>query len=765
MELYERPIPINIHYLNEMKYNEYKPFLNKCKNEEERKRNFDIMKSFCATNIKTNFETKRVYAYTEGGYGGRLFCGNSIQSIPKPVRGFVFSNTTDIDQCRSHPTILKYICKLNNIECPILTYYIDNYYEIISRFGESGKMLFLCAINTETLNKKVKDEFFVKFDKECKMIHKKIVELEQYKDIVDRVYSIKTHNWMGSVINRILCLYENQITQEALSVVIEKNIEVASIMFDGFMIYGNYYNDNDLLQEITDRVNNKFEGLNMKWSYKEHDTTIKLPEDYEIPLSKKEILENKIKNDEFKIADNDLEASNIIYDEIKNIIVYSKSRHYFKQNNIWITDIKNIKGCLVMYIMNSKIYRVNDKNELINFVQNRKSAVNIYECVMDKAIESKNDDWFNNIFNSSLGYILFNNGYYDFKNSKFINCNDSDFDNSIIFMEKINYDYDVFDDEEYIDEIKQKLFYDPFGVEVGDYYILNFSRGLAGDCMKRCLFGIGDSNTGKSILTSILKSCADGYIGDFNAVNLVYKKSNNDEAQNLRWVMLLQFKRIIISNELQLGYDIDGNMLKKISNGGLDAITARGHGEGETSFKIPFLPIVFANDINNIKPKDDAVMNRVKAIHYSKVFVEHEPTNIYELQKDENLKDEINTLKFKLAFINILFRSYKSFVDNDYKENEPSGIVKMKQDILGEEESAINILKQDFEITNNEEDFITSEDLQDWLISKKISKTMTKFGLEINKHATINNLKFVYNKYKKIKGKTKKCWFGIKEIV
>ena len=771
MELYERCQIKPIHYLNQMKYAEYKQYLNKCKNEEDRKRNFDIMKSFCKTAIKTNFDTKRIYAFTEGldySNGGRLWCPNSIQSIPKPVRGFVFNHTTDIDQKRSHPNILKYLCKLNNIECPVLTYYIQNYNDIISGFGDGGKMLFLCAINNGDYNNRIKDKFFKSFDKECKDIHKQILQLEQFKEITDRTFSIKTHNWMGSAINRILCLYENQITQEAVKVVIEKNIEIGAIMFDGFMVYGNYYNDTELLKEITDRVNEKFEGLNMEWSYKEHDDIIKLPEDFEIPMSKKEMIEKKIENEHFIIVKNDLEASEIIYNNIKDILIYSKNQFYYKHNNIWITDIRNIRGCNIMYIMNSKIYKVNDKNELLEFVQNRKSAVNVLDCVLDIAIQNKNDGWFDNIFSSSLGFILFENGYYDFKNSKFICIDSDDFDSSIIFMEKINYDYDEYlIDYNYMETIKDKLFYKPFGRDVGEYYILNLARGLAGDCMKRCLFGIGDSNTGKSILTSILKACIGGYFGDYNAVNLTYKKSNNDEGQKLRWVMLLQYKRIIVSNELQVGCDIDGNMLKKISNGGLDAITARGHGENENSFKIPFLPIIFANDINKIKPKDDAVMNRVKAIHYSKVFVDETPDNKYndyELQKDLNLHNEIETIEFKLAFMNILFKSYTNFVENNFKETEPDGIVKMKNDLIGDEESAINILEEDYEITNIEDDYVLSEDLQNWLNSKKIGKTMTKLGLELNKHASINNFKFVYSKIKKIKGKGKKCWFGIKLI-
>eukprot|EP01036_Dinobryon_divergens_P015014 gene15014-20307_t len=53
-------------------------------------------------------------------------------------------------------------------------------------------------------------------------------------------------------------------------------------MFDGFMVYGNYYDDKSLLEEITDYVNEKIPDLNMKWAYKEHDCSLQIPEDFDV---------------------------------------------------------------------------------------------------------------------------------------------------------------------------------------------------------------------------------------------------------------------------------------------------------------------------------------------------------------------------------------------------------------------------------------------------------------------------------------------------
>ena len=87
MELVER-LPLDkINFLNSLTFKMFKQleiYKSSCKNEDERKIQFNILKSFCQTNIKTRGETKRIYSYTEKtplDVGGRLYCGNSIQGL------------------------------------------------------------------------------------------------------------------------------------------------------------------------------------------------------------------------------------------------------------------------------------------------------------------------------------------------------------------------------------------------------------------------------------------------------------------------------------------------------------------------------------------------------------------------------------------------------------------------------------------------------------------------------------------------------------
>ena len=283
MELVERLTLDKINFLNDMDFETFKQFKTG-KSDAEKKTKFNILKSFCQTNIKTRGETKRIYAYTQTTpleVGGRLYCGNSIQGLQKDFRGFLLNGiTTDIDMRNAHPAILKYICYLNNIHCPNLSYYIENRDTILLEFEEDGKTNFLKAVNDDKINRKVQHKFFKDFDKECKQIQKEVTSLECYKHIVNSVPSTRMYNWLGSAINRVLCVYENKILQEVISVINSKRIEICSLMFDGLMIYGNHYENNELLNEITEYVNSKFDGLNMVFTFKEHSTSIQIPDGY-----------------------------------------------------------------------------------------------------------------------------------------------------------------------------------------------------------------------------------------------------------------------------------------------------------------------------------------------------------------------------------------------------------------------------------------------------------------------------------------------------
>lgn len=362
MELSERPTLRNVYYLNEMDFKTFKLYTSD-KNDTDRKIKFDKMKTYCSIMIKADGIDNKLYTFAQNipdNVGGRLYCGKSVQGLPKDIRGLLFRDcTTDIDMKNAHPVILKYICKLHSIACPNLSWYIDHRDQILNEMGKDGKELFLKAVNDDKLNKKVSNKFFKDFDKECKLLQEQITNLDCYAHIIDTVPEEKTYNKIGSGLNRILCVYENKILQEVFNICNINNLESAAFMFDGLMVYGNHYDNHSLLDEIGNYVNSKFEGLNMVFAYKEHSQLIQVPDDYIVkPIS---IMENLQIND-FKKVSSEFEETHC---KIINRGFFIKQQN---EKNIIMSKSHLITSC--EHITYQKIIKRQFTNEIIdcNFI-------------------------------------------------------------------------------------------------------------------------------------------------------------------------------------------------------------------------------------------------------------------------------------------------------------------------------------------------------------------------------------------------------------
>jgi hypothetical protein len=343
-----------------------------------------------------------------------------------------------------------------------------------------------------------------------------------------------------------------------------------------------------------------------------------------------------------------------------------------------------------------------------------------------------------------------------------------------VFINRIDYDYVIpktamhkgveltFDD--YKADIKQRLFITPFCEKRANYYILTLARGLAGDVIKRFFMCIGEGDSGKSTITTALDSVCGGYFGTFNGNNICCKKfANPDVAQARRWIMLLRGKRIIASNEISTDELIDGEIMKMLSSGGRDKIVARGHQGNETEFHISFLPIVYANDIEKIKPFDSAIETRLRTLVYEKVYKDN-PSNEFELKKDTGLDAEILTDNFRFAFLALLIDSYTEFAKerNDLEDTVKTQLKEAIQDVF-EDAADISIadrIATGFAITNKLDDFETNVVIEDWLKRHKIGMTISKFTRALKRYAIINKLADVKNDRKD----GRRGWRGISKL-
>jgi phage/plasmid-associated DNA primase len=314
----------------------------------------------------------------------------------------------------------------------------------------------------------------------------------------------------------------------------------------------------------------------------------------------------------------------------------------------------------------------------------------------------------------------------------------------------------------YMDDVNERIFYNPLGKSVGNYFKLIVAKALAGDKQKIISYCIGISNSGKSTITVVCSSAFGDYVGSFNAESLACKKTGQDEGQLMRWLLLLQKKRLIFSNEGSGGQD--GNIIKKITGG--DPLVARLHCKNEQTFYFNGLPISFANDFPKIKPFDKAVANRIRVVPFDKEFVDV-PTNEFQLKKinEDVLKEEMNTELFKRVFVGLIIKAYIEYVYNEKKMVEPDEVVRAIEEWTeGEGNNFIPKFLEDYEITNDVKDYVVSKDMQTWNEVKNPGISFVAFSKELKKHCIIQHYDKVFNKAKKINGKSLMCWFGVRQI-
>jgi hypothetical protein len=469
-----------------------------------------------------------------------------------------------------------------------------------------------------------------------------------------------------------------------------------------------------------------------------------------------------------RMVDTKTDAAKLIYQEVKDRFKVSNEVVYYKDNETHVWKAKSLKSnaFLEEHIMESNIYikgkgKPKPLAECVSAV--RKSVLNKVR------LQNEDDHWIRKAHTSSLGKLLLADGYWDFLKGIFFAFDDKDFDTSIIFFARIGYAYkqdSISITQSDMDDVKTRYFHNQLGKEMGDSVILMITRALAGESLKNILFCLGMGDTGKSILALALQQTFRDYIGDFNGANLAIKKNNGsqDEAQQLRWVMPLKNCRIAVSNELK-NADMDGNKIKMLTSGGHDSITGRSHCQNETSFKISFLPIVFANDVRSISPKDDSIEKRLRVAPYNKVFVK-DPENEFQLKKDDNVGNEVETLKFKLTFLHIVIEKYKEYRENNELDIEPKASIESKANWFDmQKDNFITKFLYDFEFTNKEEDYVTSPDITDWSDEKNMGLTSTKIGIELRKYAKLQGFGNVTNKAKRVGKKTVQVWYGVKQIV
>ena len=236
-----------------------------------------------------NQNGERPMSYRQRHGFGRYWTAEKlgIQNMSRKIRHTICKDSMfDIDMKNAHPTLLSWYCHKHGINCAALDAYIKHrdsmLQDLMKNRGitrDEAKKILLAIMNGKQENLQPDDpRWFIDYYTGMRSIINAVVQLnpEMYEHAQKTKHT--NYNLEGSTINHILCRLENKALMAAFDYLNGKGIEVASLVFDGLMIYKNNVSDiAGILKGCSSSVGHVLEGCGIEFTLKEMD------EGYDIP--------------------------------------------------------------------------------------------------------------------------------------------------------------------------------------------------------------------------------------------------------------------------------------------------------------------------------------------------------------------------------------------------------------------------------------------------------------------------------------------------
>lgn len=726
-------------YLYEMKFPTFKQYVKRCKNDIDRKEQYNKVLKLCKEVIDNLGSVERHYDFSAGKVTeGRLFSVNGgVQGIMREIRGFLLSHTTDLDIQNAHPRILNYICKKHNIPCPNLEYYINNRDSILNEFDnrEIGKDAFLKSLNNDKINKNITLPAFRKFDVEIKKIQKAVIEIPEYKDISDKVDEKKNYNLVGSKLNNILCYYENEVLQVAANYLKNNNYELASFMFDGCNIYGDLYDNNELLTNLNDICNKTFEGINIIWTFKKHEKLITIPDGWKPNLlAVKE--KKKVEDVDEKKIHSELLKRFIPFEfmtRTEGTIQFIKKYHpdkfmwvkgkiycwngiqWEKNSNEFIRFLLSDSAVILDGILEEATAKLNVFNEI-----ERKVLTEIQDIIKECKFYYKDFNYASNVikasiaffsrddieFDSNVDLLGFNNGVYDLIKHEFRPYKYDDY-----MIMRTGYDYNPYVDPAKAHDVEMLLEKIMPIRENRELLLEVLSAGLTGRCIEKFIMLNGGGRNGKGLINEFMMIILGDY--QFIYANSCLLTDEKKAGPNPE-LASIDKKRYVAYKEPNSNMTLNNDSIKDITGGG--NVSARNCYSNETLVRLDCINVLECNDRAKLNSEPtNAEFERLIDIEFPNRFttLTGEVDNVTVFMGDAKFKTMEWKLEHRDAFVQILIKSFKNLQSNNYIFSIPASVQLRSNEYLNGSFPILEIFYEKYERTGVDTDIIKLKDICD----------------------------------------------------
>lgn len=418
------------------------------------------------------------------------------------------------------------------------------------------------------------------------------------------------------------------------------------------------------------------------------------------------------------ITGGDSEAADLfLSNKLNGIIKFCDKQYFLKVNGIWVSDRDTIKRYLTCEALKLNYVKLNGKDEVVNYSCNISDAKRIVEAVLTKVPDCPT--FVRELADSSRGKLVWKDGYYDFNTGVFTKGFDG-----VESTIQIPRNFPVRNEDD-ITELNTR-FLDPVFGDLKTSFLQYLSQCMAGYSQKMWSVLMGERDSGKSKLITLLSTAFDGYCIVVGANNLIKVRGDTSEpSKKLAWAIGMEFARMACTSEIRIDAtsceSIDGVLIKLIT--GQDGVQIRVLYCHDRVIYIQAGFMICCNDIARVSPTDTyetLVPFNLPTKFIPKPVDEVNPSPPYPFMKwqDPSIGDFVRLTRIGDALFWLL-------VDNFQAVQLTKEMVIFKEQFMEVDE--FKIILDHFVVTSDSSDFVENDVIKKFLRTSRMNITSPKF--------------------------------------
>jgi P4 family phage/plasmid primase-like protien len=381
--------------------------------------------------------------------------------------------------------------------------------------------------------------------------------------------------------------------------------------------------------------------------------------------------------------------------------------HYFNGNS-WVYDGGNQKLLIIIYddLINkyeSLLSNTDDKEEteiIKKLIKKLKGKLPFIHSIVDWiALLTFNIKFFE-IIDENPDLLGFTNGVYEINNKVFREGRREDY-----ITKTTGYEFPIDDDYGHKNDIKDFLIKVFPNEDVRNFVLQTQAQALSGRKTEDLIYThTGRGGNGKSILIEILKNVFGDYFLNI-PVAMLTKANNKGHNDPDPYMAKLKGVRYAMSNEPKDGASFNDQLIKNL--GSQEALQYRMlYSNSPVNLNIQLKLNIYCNNKLKFNGEDEGIGRRMCVVNYISRFSKEEDLNNNVYLIDTELTDKVKN--WKQDYMKLLI----SLHQNNYKHKPPIDVVDASKVYINENNDVYKFVKDNYERTNNNKDFIILKDVK-----------------------------------------------------